>query len=261
MSNADLTQLIHAVTGNHIVGFFLVLARVTPLFILAPLFSAKQIPNQVKGIIGTALAIGLTGVATQGQRLPTDAVGVIGAFVEQLLVGTAFAFALAAMFAALEVGASFLDTVSGFSYGTLINPLTGTSSAVLARVYTMVGTMLFIAIGGDAYVLRGIARTFTLVPLVSAPKLHSIVGGAVQSVDTLFVAAVEVAGPVLLALLVTDIAFGLVSRVVPQLNVFAVGLPVKIGVALVLVGAMLPFLAGWLTIQLQGALGLALREI
>jgi len=179
----------------------------------------------------------------------------------QLLVGTAFAYALAAMFSALEIGGTFLDTISGFSYGSLINPLTGTQSAVIARLYSMIGTLLFLAIGGDAYVLRGIARTFTLVPLAAAPNIDSIVGGAAQSFETVFAAAVEISGPVLLALFITDIAFGLVSRVVPQLNVFAVGLPVKVGVALVLVAATLPFMAGWLTDQLQNTVGVALQSI
>ncbi len=261
MSSAELTQIVNALAGDRIVGFFLVLARVAPLFVLAPFFSAKQVPNQAKGAIGVGIAIGLTGVATQGQLLPSDGAAIIGLLLEQLLVGTAFAYALAAMFAALEVGGSFLDTVSGFSYGSLINPLTGTTSAVLARLYTMVGTMMFVAIGGEAYVLRGIARTFDIVPLTSAPNLKTIVGGAVESFTTLFTAAVEVVGPILLALLVTDIAFGLVSRVVPQLNVFAVGLPVKVGVALLLVAAMLPFLAPWLTDSVQSAVGLALHEI
>jgi flagellar biosynthetic protein FliR len=261
MSNASLTQLINAVTGNHILAFFLVLMRLAPLFVLAPVFSAKQIPHLVKGVIGIALAAALTGVAAQGQHLPSDAASIIGLLLVQLLVGTAFAFALGAMFAALEVAGSFLDTVSGFSYGSLINPFTGTQQAVLSRTYTLVGTMLFLAIGGDAYVLRGVSRTFDLVPLASTPKLNSIVAGAVQSFTTLFTAALEVAGPVLLALLVTDIGFGLVSRVMPQLNVFAIGLPMKIGVALLLVVATLPFLGGWLTTSLQNALGLALRTI
>lgn len=262
MSNAQLTQLINQVTGNHILAFFLVLVRLAPLFVLAPIFSAKQIPSSVKGVIGVALAIGLTGVASQGQVLPTDAVAIVGLIMVQLLIGTAFAFAIAAMFAALEVAGTFLDTVSGFSYGALINPFTGSTAAVLSRLYTLVGSMLFIAIGGDAYMLRGIARTFTLVPLsAAAPPLNSIVAGAVNSFTTLFTAALEVAGPILLALLVTDIAFGLVSRVVPQLNVFAVGLPVKVAVALLLVAATLPFLAGWMTSSLQSAVGLALREV
>ena len=261
MSSGALTQLIDAVTGDRILAFFLVLARLAPLFVLAPVFSAKQIPAVVKGTIGVALAIGLTGIASQGQQLPNDAVSIVGLIAVQILVGLAFAFAVGAMFAALEVGGSFLDVVSGFSYGSLINPFTGTQQAVLSRLYTLVGLALFLAIGGDAYLIRGIARTFALVPLTAAPHVNSIIGGAVESFTTLFTAALEVAGPVLLALLVTDIGFGLVSRVVPQLNVFAVGLPAKIGVALLLVAATLPFLGGWLTTSLQNAIGLALHEI
>jgi flagellar biosynthetic protein FliR len=261
MSSAQLTQLINGITGEHVLAFFLVLARIAPLFVLAPVFSAQQLPKQVKATIGIALAVGLTGVAAQGQQLPQDVMSVVGLIVVQLLVGTAFAFALAAMFAALEVGGSFLDTVSGFSYGSLINPFTGTNQAVLARLYSFVGLALFLAIGGDAYVIRGIARTFQLVPLASAPHLNTLVGGAVTSFTTLFAAALEVAGPVLLALLVTDIGFGLVSRVVPQMNVFAVGMPAKIGVALLLVSATLPFLGGWLTTSLQNAIGVAFQGI
>jgi flagellar biosynthetic protein FliR len=261
MTSAQLTQLINAVTGDRILAFFLVLARLAPLFVLAPVFSAKQIPPVVKGTIGVALSIGLTGVAAEGQRLPNDAVSIIGLIGVQLLVGMAFAFAVGAMFAALEVGGSFLDTVSGFSYGSLINPFTGTQQAVLARLYSLVGLALFLAIGGDAYLLRGIARTFTIVPLASAPHLTSVVGGAVESFTTLFTSALEVAGPVLLALLVTDIGFGLVSRVVPQLNVFAVGMPAKIGIALLLVAATLPFLGGWLVTNLQSAIGLVFQEL
>ena len=76
--------------------------------------------------------------------------------------------------------------------------------------------------------LRGLARTFQLVPLTSAPQITSLVGGAEQVFATIFAAALEIAAPVLIALLITDVAFGVVSRVVPQLNVFAVGFPAKV---------------------------------
>jgi len=261
MTTAQLHQLLSAVEGNDIVGFFLVLARVAPLFTLAPLFSSRQIPSQVRGIIAVAIAIGLTGVATHGERLPDQALPLIALFVEQLLVGTAFAFALGTMFAALAAAGSFLDTVSGFAYGSLINPLNGVNSAVISQIYTFIGTMIFVAIGGDAWVLRGFARTYTVMPINGGPKLGPLAAGATEVFDALFVSAVEVAGPVMLALVITDIAFGLVSRVVPQLNVFAVGLPVKVAVALLLVAATLPFLGGWLTDQITNTLGIALREL
>ncbi|MGH2883145.1 MAG: flagellar biosynthetic protein FliR, partial [Solirubrobacteraceae bacterium] len=73
--------------GQSITAFFLVLGRVSPLFVLAPLFSAKQIPMQVRGVIAVALAIGLTGLAMHGQTIPTQPMQVAGLIIVQLLVG------------------------------------------------------------------------------------------------------------------------------------------------------------------------------
>jgi flagellar biosynthetic protein FlhB len=120
----------------------------------------------------------------------------------------------------------------------------------MATAYGLIGTAIFIAIGGDAWVLRGMTRTFALVPLTRAPQIASLAAGAQQAFSSIFIAAIVVAAPAMLALLITDVAFGMVSRVVPQLNVFGVGFPVKVGVALLIVGAALPFMGSWMSGQL-----------
>ncbi len=256
-----MSELVRQIGGPHITGFFLVLARVSPLFVLAPLFSSKMVPTKVRTIVAVALAIGLTGIATRGQTIPTDPVAVTGLLVVQLLVGLAFAFALGAVFAAVEAAGALIDIVAGFSYGQLIDPVDGNQGGVMSGLYGLVGLALFIAIGGDAWTLRGLARTFSLVPLTRAPQLGSLVGGAVTAFGTILLAALEIAAPALLALLITDVAFGMVSRVVPQVNIFAVGFPMKIGVALLVVGVALPFLGGYLSGLISGAVGTALHSL
>lgn len=121
--------------------------------------------------------------------------------------------------------------------------------------------MLFIAIGGDAWMLRGIARTFTLVPLTKAPQLGSLANAAEMSFSSIFTSALEVAAPVIMALLITDVAFGMVSRVVPQMNVLSVAFPLKVGVSLVVVAATLPFLGGWLQGQIYTSVATALNAL
>ena len=261
MTAAALQHLLDGISSAKITAFFLVLARVAPMFIFAPMFSSRMIPARARTVIGVAMAIGLTGAAMRGARVPTDAWSVIGLTLEQLLVGSALAFAMGAMFAGIQVAGTLLDATAGFSFGAMLNPLTGNQDAILSQLYALVGTAIFIAVGGDAFVLRGLAETFQLVPLGSAASLRSITGGSVHAFASIFVAAIEVAAPVMLAVLVTDIAFGMVSRVVPQLNVFAVGFPVKIGVALIMVTASLPFLGGWFTDQLAGSVNLAFHEL
>lgn len=256
-----MSQLLAHLAGNQLAGFILVLARVTPLFFLAPLFSSALIPPRARGVIAVAIAIGLTPVALHGQQVPSAPVALVELTIEGLLVGLGFAFALSLLMAAVESAGSMIDVVAGFSYGELVNPLSGEPSAIMSRFYALVGTLVFLVIGGDGWTLRGLARTFQLVPLTDAPRAASLVGGAEQAFSTVFVAALEVAAPVLIALLVTDVAFGVVSRVVPQLNVFAVGFPTKVAVTLLVAGASLPFMSNWISTQLSASVGAALGTL
>jgi flagellar biosynthesis protein FliR len=256
-----VNELLRKLAAGELVGFILVLARVTPLFIIAPLFSSSLVPPRVRGIIAVGISIGLTPIAMHGQHIPSQPLAVAELVIEGLLVGFGFAFTLSILLAAVETAGAMIDVVSGFSYGELINPMTGQNGAVISRFYSLVGTMIFLVIGGEAWTLRGLGRTFELVPLTSGPRMYSLIGGAEQAFAGLFTSALEIAGPVLVALLITDVAFGVVSRVVPQLNVFAVGFPVKVAVALLVVGAALPFTANWISEQMSVSVGAALGAL
>jgi flagellar biosynthetic protein FliR len=261
MQQATLTTLVNGIGGAKVTGFFLVLARVSPLFVLAPLFSSKLMPSKVKTVVAVGLAIGLTPIAVHGQQIPTDPLVVTGRLAEQLLVGLAFAFAVGAVLSAIEAAGALVDMLAGFSFGSLVDPINGNQGGTMANLYSLVGLAMFIAIGGDAWVLRGLARTFTLVPLTKSAPIANLTSGVEQAFGSIFVAAVEVAAPVLLAMMVTDIAFGMVTKVVPQLNVFAVGFALKIGVALLIVAASLPFIPNFMGNQLQSAVLGALNTI
>ncbi len=248
---------------QRVLGFFLVLARISPLFLLAPLFSSKMLPGRARGIAAVGLAIGIAPIAAaaSSEKLPTDIWLLGGLMLKELLVGTAFAFALAALFAALTTAGNLLDTLIGFSFGALVDPVTGSSGGVLNQLYALFGVIIFIVIGGDAWVIQGLARTYEAVPLVDAPAIGSLVEGAQVAFGGIFAAALQVAAPVLLAVVLCDVAFGLVSRVVPSLNVFAVGFPAKVAVGLVLVGASMPFVGGWISGELQQSVAAALRTL
>ncbi|MDQ3740886.1 MAG: flagellar biosynthetic protein FliR [Actinomycetota bacterium] len=255
-----MTPVLQHFGEQQVAGFFLVLARVSPLFVLAPLFSSQLMPARVRGIVAVALAIGLVPVVAHN-RIPMETFTFAGLVGKELLVGMAFAFALGALFAALSVAGTFLDTSIGFSFGATVDPISGASAAVLAQLYALIGVLIFIAIGGDAWVIQGLARTYELVPLEAFPSLGAMTSGALTAFVGIFGAAIQVAGPVMLALILTDAAFGMVSRVVPQLNVFAVGFAAKIVVGLLVLGVTLPFLAGWLTDALESSVSDALRML
>ncbi len=260
--SATLSHLITALGGGQpVTGFFLVLARITPLFVVAPLFSSSMIPTSVKGVVAVGFAIGLTGIAMHGQHIPGDPLPVAGLLVVNLLVGLLVAFAVSAVLAAIQTAGGLVDSLSGFSFGATVDPINGNQGGTFTEFYGLVGVMLFIVIGGDAWTLQGLARTFDLVPLTKAPQIGPMVAGAETACVSIFVLAVEVAAPAILAMLITDVAFGLVSKVVPQMNAFSVAFPLKVGVAILVVGASLPFLGGWMSNQMYTSVATALNAL
>ncbi|HEY7629726.1 MAG TPA: flagellar biosynthetic protein FliR [Thermoleophilaceae bacterium] len=257
----NANALLQQVSEQQLAGFILVLARVSPLFLLAPIFSSKMLPARARGVVAVAISFGLAPLALHGQHLNLDGFNLAGLIGKELLVGLSYSFALAAVFAAISVAGSLLDTSMGFSYGSLIDPITGTQSPVLSQLYAMVGVLIFIAINGDHWMIEGLARSYQLVPISEFPSINAIVGGADKAFVSIFGSAIELAAPVLLAVLLTDCAMGLVARVMPQLNVFAVGFPAKIAVGLTIMGISLPFIGGWISDQVQVSVSTALQSL
>jgi flagellar biosynthetic protein FliR len=257
----NTASLLRHVSENQTAGFILVLARVSPLFLLAPIFSSRMVPPRARGVAAVAIAVGMAPLVLHGLKVPLDVGGLGGLVVKEMIVGLAYAFAVAAVFGAVTVAGSFIDTLVGFSFGSLIDPLTGNQSMVISQVYSMVGLMVFIAIGGDGFMIQGLARTYQLVPVLKYPDLHALIGGAVHAFTSIFTTALELAAPLIVATVVTDAAFGLVARVVPQMNVFAVGFPAKIAIAFLILGISLPFAGGFIGNQLQGGVGGVLQSL
>jgi flagellar biosynthetic protein FliR len=256
-----VNELLRQFSEQQVAGFMLVIARVAPLFLVAPLFSSKMVPSRVKGITAVGLSVGLAPLAIKGQHVPLDVMGLGGLVVKELLVGLAFAYAISVLFAAVSAAGSLADTLIGFSFGALVDPVTGNNASVLSQAYSLVGVAVFIAINGDAWVIQGLDRTYDLVPLVGMPAIDSMVAGVQHAFTGIFLAAIELAAPVVLAVIITDAAFGAVARVVPQLNVFAVGFPAKVTVGLLIIGVSLPFAAGWISDQLQDSVAAALQSL
>jgi flagellar biosynthesis protein FliR len=256
-----MNQMIEQLDRNTIVGFFLVLSRVSPLFLLAPPFNSTMVPMRARAIIATGIAVGLSPLALHGQHIPGEAMQIIELVLKEVIIGLGFAMAIACLFAAVDTAGSLIDSQIGLSYGSLINPVDNTQSGSMSQLYSMVGILVFIVIDGESWVIRGLAKTYELVPMLELPSLSKLTASVASAFSGIFGAALEVAAPVMLALILTDVAFGVVSRVVPQLNIFAVGFPVKIIVGLLVVAAALPFMGGWFYDQLQRSVETGLSGI
>jgi flagellar biosynthesis protein FliR len=261
MTTAQLAHLLGSISTQHVFAFFLVLGRITPLFILAPVFSSQLLIPRVRSVLAVGLALGLTPLAEHGQTIPTDAFMLAGLLVENFLVGFGLAYTLACVYAAVQGAGVFADAFGGFSFGSMIDPVNGNPGGAMTNLYTMIGLAFFLVIGGDAWTLRGLGATFDAVPIADNVQLQPLLNQAESAFTSMFVGAIEIAAPVMLAIMVTDIAFGMLSKVVPQLSVFSIGFTLKVGVTLLIVAVSLPFIANWLTNQLDSSVATALHSM
>jgi flagellar biosynthetic protein FliR len=259
--NPTVQEAVQQITNLRPEAFFLVLARISPLFVLAPLFSSNTIPARVRGLIAVALAVGMGPVALAGQEVPTGPVTLAELMIKELLVGAAFAFVLGCFLAGFQAAGALLDIQIGYSFGAQIDPMTGSSGAVVSQLYSLVGIAVLIAINGDQMIISGLARTYDLVPLAEMPSLRPMVSGVFEAFSGVLVSGLMVVAPVMLTLLLTDAAFGMVSRVVPQMNIFAVGFPAKVIVGMAMIIVTLPFAAGWFADRLGPTVALGLQSL
>lgn len=232
-----------------VIGFMLVVARLSGLFLIAPVFSSPMIPPRIKLMALLALAATLTPIVTTTSdvAVPDGVLPLVLAMGTETIVGLAMGFSVSIVFSAVQVGASLIDTSIGFSMANIIDPLNNAQASVLGSFYSLVATLSFLAVNGHHWMLAGFKRSYAVVQLGAVPDVERMVANLFATFGSLFAMAFQIAAPVLVTLLLVDVVLGIVARVVPQMNVFFVGIPLKIGVGLAAVIICLPAFTGFLT--------------
>lgn len=218
----------------------LILFRLLAVFLLAPVLSVRSVPVQFK--IGLALFLsiviwsGMPAVATPLELLPFAA-----AAVRETVIGAVIGFVAHLVTATAEVAGGIIDMQTGFLAGMMMNPLTAASSSVLEQLYFLLATLVFLALDGHHILLLALVRTFEVLPAGAAWEIGSLAAGRLAALTSgVLITGCSIALPVLAVTLLLDVVLAILARTVPQIQVFFVGLPVKIGLGLAMVLLTLP---------------------
>jgi flagellar biosynthetic protein FliR len=172
-----------------------------------------------------------------------DTAAFISDLVLQAVTGAVLGFITSILFSVVSAAGSLTDMTSGLSASTTFDPISGTLNPVTANTFNVIMTTLLFATGGDLLVVKGFLTSFRSIGLTS--KSVGLLGTTLMSeVGFFFLAAVEIAAPVLAAMFLAYVALGLLTRSAPQLNVMSLGFAINIALALVVVGISLPLLPG-----------------
>lgn len=211
--------------------------RMVAFLVIAPPFSYNAIPLRVKAMLGIGLALAVAPVASQGYT-SLDTAGYFTALVLELAVGFVLGFIVLVVFSALQSAGNLIDLFGGFSLAQGFDPQSMVNGAQFTRLFQMAALVLLFASDGYQLILGGLVRSFRAFPLGGGLDLAAPAASLVTGVSQMFVSAVQIAGPLLVVLFLADAGLGLLTRVAPALNAFALGFPLKILLTLTLAGVV-----------------------
>ena len=233
MLSVDVSQLQHWIGA-----LFWPFVRIGACLMVAPVFGASFVPPRLRIALAAALTLPVAALVPGAPDIVLLSVAGVIVTVQQLLIGAALGFALQLVFDALALGGQLLANGMGLGFAFNLDPLRGVSTPALGQLYVVLGTLTFLALDGHLALLSTLVASFRGLPIggagLDAARLRAVAdwGGI------LFIGGLRVALPGMTALLVINLAFGVMSRAAPSLNLFAVGLPVTLlfGLAIVTLG-------------------------
>jgi flagellar biosynthetic protein FliR len=206
--------------------------------------------------IGIAAAIALPVADSVADDAPILDVGpLLAAVVLQVAIGLSLGFVIFLLFSAVQAAGELIDLFGGFTVAPAFDPLSNAQSSTFGRFYQLLATTLLFVINGHILLIRGFMTSFDAIS-VTGPTLEDFSGNLLQTLGLFFIAAIEIAAPLLAALFLAEVGLGLLARAAPQMNVFLIGFPIKILLTLLLGGLALPLLPG----SIQSLLDQALRH-
>ena len=230
--------------------------RVLALFSVVPVFSQRAIPLRAR--IGLAFFVALCAQAMLTGQPVIDLNGreALGVAAQQVAVGMAIGFAVRFVFAAVELGGEIIGLQMGLNFASFFDPASGGQISAVGRFYSNLSLLLFVVINGHLMVLMAVVKSFDSFPVdgnflqaVAQMRLHAL--GA-----SLFSSALWIALPMMALLLFVNLTLGVISRVAPQMNIYAVGFPVTLTVGMLGITATLPMLEQPMLTLLQQSMDL-----
>ncbi|TDY50493.1 flagellar biosynthetic protein FliR [Alicyclobacillus sacchari] len=226
---------------QHFDLFVLISLRTVAFIAASPLTSIRAWPTWAK--IGLAFSLSYVAVPNVPGNVP-DVMQNPGAFVLdgtlEAFVGLLLGFLATWIFSAISIAGQLIDMQIGFSMASLLAPGSGVQAGLIGNLYNLLFTLYFVGMGGLDGMMLTILQSFATIPVDHAHLPGNWPGMLLQLMGLVMALGVEIALPVLAALFLSDVTFAFLSRAVPQMNVFVVGLPVKLFAGLAMFAVVMP---------------------
>ena len=233
------------------------LLRVSGFMLVAPVLGSSTVPRAARIVLSVALALMMAPFATVPRDLSVfSAAGALTA-ANQLLIGIAIALVVQFVFDALALAGQTVSMTMGLGFATLVDPQRGANTAVLGQMFTIFGTLVYLSVNGHLRLIGTLAHSFQTLPVGAEVVGREFFGTVATWGARVFESGLLIALPVTVALIVVNLALGVVTRAAPQLNLFGIGFPITMLAGFFALTAGLDSLIGGMLNLLQDALGTA----
>jgi len=243
--------------------FFLVLLRVSTIVVMIPILGDRTTPVRVKG--GLAIFITLLVLPSVDPAAGADDLFTLGLRMGgEVLIGIILGFACRLAFTGIQMAGQLVGFQIGFSIVNIIDPLTSEQVSIVAELQYLFAGLLFLGVNGHHMLIQAVSESYSVLPVLGFHMTGELAQSLVDLSRNMFVIAVKISAPIVVALLFANIGLGLIARTVPQMNVFIVGFPLQIAIGLIGIGLTIPVflqIVEGLFSNLPAEMGLLLRAM
>ncbi len=214
--------------------------RISAMFMAIPVLGTKLVPVRIRIITAMAVTFLVFPLIPEVPAVEPLSLSGLLISVQQVLIGIAMGFILQLVMGALLIAGEAISMGMGLGFATMIDPQNGVSVPVLSQFFLIMGTLLFLLLGGHLMLIQLLVSSFNSLPIAEVGLTQENFWAIVSWGSTMFVGAVWLAVPALISILVLTLAMGVMTRAAPQLNIFSVGFPVTIFMGFVIIMLIMP---------------------
>lgn len=226
-----------------IAAFIFPLSRILAFIAAAPLWSNAGIPRRTRLILALAITVAIAPSLPAMPGVPAGSLSGLWIMFQQMLIGIGMGFAARIVFAAFDLAGEFIGFQMGLSFATFYDPLNASQTPVIAELISLVTLLLFLSMNGHLLYLATLAQSFSAIPVGPTPLAAASWLNLVELAAKIFSAGLLLAMPIVVALLITNLALAVLTRAAPQLNIFALGFPLTLIGGFIVLAVSMNYLA------------------
>ncbi len=233
----------------------LLFSRVGGIFSTAPLFGSRNIPVAGKAGLAGVFAFLLLPLVEPGAAVPAAGLAPLPFAVEvfkEAVIGLAIGFVASLFFSAIQMSGQFLDTQIGFGIVNIFDVHSGQQVPLMGNFQYMLALLLFLVLDLHHVVIQALFDSYQWLPLMGKPVFLNTADFMIQATGNTLVIAFQLAMPVIMVTMLSDVALGILARTMPQLNIFVVGIPLKISLGVFMMGLAMPAYVYYLKVGFHG---------